>query len=43
MVQCLNVNGHMLRLEANAFAQKLGHHDFICSNDWLDRFKSRYG
>ncbi|XP_051820496.1 tigger transposable element-derived protein 4 [Antechinus flavipes] len=43
--QCLNVpvNGPMLRLKANDFAQKLGHNDFKCSNGWLDRFKSRYG
>ncbi|NXU54389.1 TIGD4 protein, partial [Turnix velox] len=45
MAQCLNVpvNGPMLRLKANDFAQKLGHTDFKCSNGWLDRFKSRYG
>ncbi|XP_054060076.1 tigger transposable element-derived protein 4 [Rissa tridactyla] len=45
MAQCLNVpvNGPMLRLKANDFAQKLGHSDFKCSNGWLDRFKSRYG
>ncbi|KAI1238431.1 hypothetical protein IHE44_0013160, partial [Lamprotornis superbus] len=43
--QCLNVpvNGPMLHLKVNDFAQKLGHSDFICSNGWLDRFKSRYG
>lgn len=45
IAQCLNVpvNGPMLRLKANDFAQKLGHNDFKCSNGWLDRFKSRYG
>ncbi|NXE88582.1 TIGD4 protein, partial [Menura novaehollandiae] len=45
IAQCLNVpvNGPMLRLKANDFAQKLGHSDFKCSNGWLDRFKSRYG
>ncbi|NWY70315.1 TIGD4 protein, partial [Erithacus rubecula] len=45
IAQCLNVpiSGRMLRLKANDFAQKLGHSDFICSNGWLDRFKSRYG
>uniref|UniRef100_A0A8C4KDL9 Tigger transposable element derived 4 n=1 Tax=Dromaius novaehollandiae TaxID=8790 RepID=A0A8C4KDL9_DRONO len=45
IAQCLNVpvNGPMLRLKANDFAQKLGHGDFKCSNGWLDRFKSRYG
>ncbi|NXE18629.1 TIGD4 protein, partial [Ardeotis kori] len=45
IAQCLNlpVNGSMLRLKANDFAQKLGHSDFKCSNGWLDRFKSRYG
>ncbi|NXT85773.1 TIGD4 protein, partial [Zapornia atra] len=45
IAQCLNVpvNGPMLRLKANDFAQKLGHRDFKCSNGWLDRFKSRYG
>ncbi|KAM6148026.1 tigger transposable element-derived protein 4 [Erethizon dorsatum] len=43
IAQCLNVpvNGPMLRLKANDFAQKLGHNDFKCSNGWLDRFKSR--
>ncbi|XP_033869613.3 tigger transposable element-derived protein 4 [Acipenser ruthenus] len=42
---CLNVpvNGPMLRVKANDFAQKLGYKDFKCSNGWLDRFKSRYG
>ncbi|KAK2506730.1 hypothetical protein MC885_011508 [Smutsia gigantea] len=42
IAQCLNVpvNGPMLRLKANDFAQKLGHNDFKCSNGWLDRFKS---
>ncbi|XP_032541831.1 tigger transposable element-derived protein 4 [Chiroxiphia lanceolata] len=45
IAQCLKVpvNGPMLRLKANDFAQKLGHSDFRCSNGWLDRFKSRYG
>ncbi|XP_049670558.1 tigger transposable element-derived protein 4 [Accipiter gentilis] len=45
IARCLNVpvNGPMLRLKANDFAQKLGHSDFKCSNGWLDRFKSRYG
>ncbi|NWI55948.1 TIGD4 protein, partial [Calyptomena viridis] len=45
IAQCFNVpvNGPMLRLKANDFAQKLGHSDFKCSNGWLDRFKSRYG
>ncbi|NXH14989.1 TIGD4 protein, partial [Bucco capensis] len=45
IAQCLNVpvNGPVLRLKANEFAQKLGHSDFKCSNGWLDRFKSRYG
>ncbi|XP_029464162.1 tigger transposable element-derived protein 4 [Rhinatrema bivittatum] len=45
VAQCLNVpvNGPMLRLKANDFAQELGHSDFKCSNGWLDRFKSRYG
>ncbi|NWW06420.1 TIGD4 protein, partial [Oreocharis arfaki] len=45
IAQCLNVpvNGSMLRLKVNDFAQKLGHSDFKCSNGWLDRFKSRYG
>ncbi|XP_074677520.1 tigger transposable element-derived protein 4 [Strix aluco] len=45
IAQCLNVpvNGPMLRLKANDFAQKLGHSDFKCSNGWLDRFKSRHG
>ncbi|XP_009959358.1 PREDICTED: tigger transposable element-derived protein 4 [Leptosomus discolor] len=45
IAQCLNVpvNGPMLRLKANDFAQKLGHSDFKCSNGWLNRFKSRYG
>ncbi|NXG75390.1 TIGD4 protein, partial [Baryphthengus martii] len=45
IAQCFNVpvNGRMLRLKANDFAQKLGHSDFKCSNGWLDRFKSRYG
>ncbi|NXT18680.1 TIGD4 protein, partial [Syrrhaptes paradoxus] len=45
VAQCLDVpvNGPMLRLKANDFAQKLGHSDFKCSNGWLDRFKSRYG
>ncbi|NXR70149.1 TIGD4 protein, partial [Rhadina sibilatrix] len=45
IAECLNVpvNGPMLRLKANDFAQKLGHSDFKCSNGWLDRFKSRYG
>ncbi|NXM72833.1 TIGD4 protein, partial [Serilophus lunatus] len=45
IAQCLKVpvNGPMLRLKANDFAQKLGHSDFKCSNGWLDRFKSRYG
>ncbi|XP_008492084.2 tigger transposable element-derived protein 4 [Calypte anna] len=45
IAQCLNVpvNGPMLRLKANDFAQQLGHSDFKCSNGWLDRFKSRYG
>ncbi|XP_048364694.1 tigger transposable element-derived protein 4 [Sphaerodactylus townsendi] len=45
MAQGLNVtiSGPMLRLRANAIAQKLGHSDFKCSNGWLDRFKSRYG
>ncbi|NWU90067.1 TIGD4 protein, partial [Upupa epops] len=45
LAQCLAVpvNGPMLRLKANDFAQKLGHSDFKCSNGWLDRFKSRYG
>uniref|UniRef100_A0A8C5U041 Tigger transposable element derived 4 n=1 Tax=Malurus cyaneus samueli TaxID=2593467 RepID=A0A8C5U041_9PASS len=45
VAECLNVpvNGPMLRLKANDFAQKLGHSDFKCSNGWLDRFKSRYG
>ncbi|XP_006005077.1 tigger transposable element-derived protein 4 [Latimeria chalumnae] len=45
IARCLNVpvNGPMLRLKANDFAQKLGHTDFKCSNGWLDRFKSRYG
>ncbi|XP_007954366.1 tigger transposable element-derived protein 4 [Orycteropus afer afer] len=45
IAQCLNVpvNGPMLRLKANDFAQKLGHSDFKCSNGWLDRFKARYG
>ncbi|OWK55658.1 Tigger transposable element-derived protein 4 [Lonchura striata] len=42
IAECLNVpvNGPMLRLKANDFAQKLGHSDFKCSNGWLDRFKS---
>ncbi|XP_009994284.1 PREDICTED: tigger transposable element-derived protein 4 [Chaetura pelagica] len=45
IAQCLNVpvNGPMLRLKANDFAQQLGHSGFKCSNGWLDRFKSRYG
>ncbi|NXO03111.1 TIGD4 protein, partial [Rhinopomastus cyanomelas] len=45
LAQCLAVpvNGPMLRLKANDFAQQLGHSDFKCSNGWLDRFKSRYG
>ncbi|XP_042326264.1 tigger transposable element-derived protein 4 [Sceloporus undulatus] len=45
MAQCSNVriNGPLLRIKANYFAEKLGHHDFKCSNGWLDRFKSRYG
>ncbi|NWI85971.1 TIGD4 protein, partial [Pitta sordida] len=45
IAQCFSVpvNGPMLRLKANDFAQKLGHTDFKCSNGWLDRFKSRYG
>nr|XP_056711023.1 tigger transposable element-derived protein 4 [Euleptes europaea] len=45
MAQGLNVtiSRPMLRLRANDIAQKLGHHDFKCSNGWLDRFKSRYG
>nr|XP_003221764.2 PREDICTED: tigger transposable element-derived protein 4 [Anolis carolinensis] len=45
MAQCSNVrvNGPLLRIKANHFAQKLGYSDFKCSNGWLDRFKSRYG
>ncbi|NWX15724.1 TIGD4 protein, partial [Aegotheles bennettii] len=45
VAQCLEVpvNGPMLRLKANDFAQQLGHSDFKCSNGWLDRFKARYG
>ncbi|XP_077158514.1 tigger transposable element-derived protein 4 [Paroedura picta] len=39
----VTISGPMLRLKANAIAQKLGHSDFKCSNGWLDRFKSRYG
>ncbi|KAL2304996.1 hypothetical protein Nmel_006965 [Mimus melanotis] len=45
IAQCLNVpvNGSMLCLKANDFAQKLGHSDFICRNGWFNSFKSRYG
>ena len=37
------VSGSILQTKAEELAKELGHHDFRCSNGWLQRFKSRHG
>lgn len=37
----LPIGGPILKEKAIALAKELGHHDFKCSDGWLDRFKKR--
>lgn len=37
------VNGPLLKVQAEKFAEQLGYSEFTCSNGWLDRFKNRHG
>jgi hypothetical protein len=36
------INGLILKVEAEQFANQLGHENFTCNNGWLDRFKNWY-
>ena len=35
------INGPILKIQAEKFAEQLGHENFTWSNGWLDRFKNR--
>ena len=36
------ISGPILKAQADKFAEKLGHTDFVCNNGRLDRFKNRH-
>jgi hypothetical protein len=36
------INSPILKVQAEKFAKQLGHKNFTCNNEWLDRFKNRH-
>lgn len=36
------INGPILKVQAEKFAEQLGYKDFVCSDGWLNRFKTRH-
>jgi hypothetical protein len=36
------INGPILKVQAEKFANQLGNENFTCNNGWLDRFKNRH-
>ena len=36
------INGPILKVKAEEMAKLFGYKDYVCSNGWIDRFKTRH-